>query len=125
MNTPNERDRQRKATGLDGEARARRYLEAQGLDLIETNYRTRAGEIDLIMADGQTIVFVEVRVRRSRGFGGAAASVTRTKQQKLAQAASHWLLNHGRHAARPCRFDVIAFEGDGPPDWIRGAFEVS
>ncbi|TCV93826.1 putative endonuclease [Luteibacter rhizovicinus] len=114
----------RRAAGDRCEARARTFLEGQGLTFVEANYQTRCGEIDLVMREGDTLVFVEVRYRSGRAFGGAAASVTASKQQKLIRAASFYLLRYPRDAQRPCRFDVVAFEGDAPPDWHRGAFDA-
>ena len=77
----------RKQTGDAWELKARRWLEGKGLRFIAANVRGRGGEIDLIMKDGQVIVFVEVRFRQSSRFGGAAASVTLAKQHKLLQTA--------------------------------------
>lgn len=98
------------------------YLQARGLKLLETNYRCRFGEIDLIMRDGEEIVFVEVRLRSHSAFGGARESITRDKQRRLASAASHYLAAHG---ATPCRFDAMLL--DTPAtwrfEWIRNAFD--
>lgn len=96
------------------------FLQSHGLELLETNYRCRFGEIDLIMRDGAETVFVEVRMRRHADFGGAAASITPGKQRRLRAAALHYLAIHGE---RPCRFDAIlatAPEG-GTLEWIRNA----
>ncbi len=104
------------------------YLERQGLRLVERNYRCASGEIDLIMRDRDTLVFVEVRYRRSRRFGGGAESVDRRKQGKLSATAAHYLQTHPGAARRPCRFDVIALTGadNGHPhvDWISNAFQT-
>ncbi|MEO5811879.1 MAG: YraN family protein [Rhodanobacter sp.] len=114
-------------TGDEFEQRACNALERAGLRLLARNYHTRRGELDLIMRDGDTIVFVEVRYRRSAGHGDAATSVTPAKQTKLILAAQQWLGAHPEHARRPCRFDVVSY--DGPADvarqgWLRNAFEV-
>lgn len=109
--------------GRRAEQEALGYLTARGLRLIEANYRCRLGEIDLVMADGNTTVFVEVRMRGSRRFGGAAASVTPTKQRRLYSAARHYLLSRG-HAGGPLRFDVVALDGGAAPHWIPNAFEA-
>ncbi|CAX58028.1 conserved uncharacterized protein [Erwinia billingiae Eb661] len=88
------------------------------------NVRYRVGEIDLIMRDRLTWVFVEVRYRRSDAFGGAAASVTRIKQRKLLRAAAMWL--RGRNSSldsADCRFDVIAITGT-QVDWLPNAFSA-
>ena len=116
-----------RALGDPFELRARAELERAGLTLLTSNYSTRYGELDLVMRDGATIVFVEVRYRKSASHGDAAASVTASKQAKLIQAAQHWLGAYPQHARRTCRFDVISY--DGPTDavrmrWLRGAFEA-
>jgi putative endonuclease len=102
--------------------KARRWLEGKGLRFIAANVRGRGGEIDLIMKDGQIIVFVEVRYRQSSRFGGAAASVTLAKQHKLLQTARLWLARHnGSFDTVDCRFDVIAFTGS-EIEWLKNAF---
>ncbi|HHA2276902.1 TPA: YraN family protein [Enterobacter hormaechei subsp. xiangfangensis] len=112
----------RKQTGDAWELKARRWLEDKGLRFVAANVRGRGGEIDLIMKDGQTIVFVEVRYRQSSRFGGAAASVTLAKQQKLLQTAHLWLARHnGSFDTVDCRFDVVAFTGNAI-DWLKNAF---
>lgn len=107
------------------EAAALRLLLAQGLTLLARNLSCRAGEIDLAMRDGDTLVFVEVRARASIRFGGAAASIGREKQARLARAAALWLpelaRRHWRGLAPPARFDAVVFDG-GKPAWLRGAF---
>ncbi|MGK8280606.1 YraN family protein [Enterobacter hormaechei] len=112
----------RKQTGDAWELKARRWLEGKELRFVAANVRGRGGEIDLIMKDGQTIVFVEVRFRQSSRFGGAAASVTLAKQQKLLQTAHLWLARHnGSFDTVDCRFDVVAFTGNAI-DWLKNAF---
>ncbi|HDR2890206.1 TPA: YraN family protein [Enterobacter asburiae] len=112
----------RKQTGDAWEVKARRWLEGKGLRFIAANVRGRGGEIDLIMKDGQTTVFVEVRFRQSSQFGGAAASVTPAKQQKLLQTALLWLARHnGSFDTVDCRFDVVAFTGNDI-EWLKNAF---
>ena len=113
--------------GARFEQRALESLEHAGLKLVERNYRTRFGELDLVMRDGNTLVFVEVRYRRDSRFGGGAASVGPAKREKLTRAAQGFLQAHPRLAAMPCRFDVVAFDGeaDSPQrDWQRAAFEI-
>ena len=97
------------------------FLEAKGLRVIERNYRCRLGEIDVIAREGATTVFVEVRQRASRAFGGAAASITTAKRQRLVRAARHYL---SRQRTLPqCRFDALLIEGDPPRiEWLRNAF---
>ncbi len=107
--------------GKDAEAHAARFLEAQGLKIVERNYHCRYGEIDLIARDDATLVFVEVRARKSSAFGGAGASITASKRQKLTRTALHYLAGIGR--TPQCRFDAVLLTGeDGPVEWIRDAF---
>jgi putative endonuclease len=114
--------------GQEAEDRACRYLQAQGLTLVQRNYRLaggphrRGGEIDLIMhtPDG-TLVFVEVRARAQARQGGAAASVTLHKQRRIQRAAQHFLMRWRQ--CPPCRFDVVALEGEQLL-WWPGAFEA-
>jgi putative endonuclease len=118
----------RQAAGVAAEDRALRHLQAQGLTLLQRNYRVargpsaRGGEIDLVMRDRDgTLVFVEVRARSSTRHGGAAASVSAGKQRALVYAARHYL---AALAAMPrCRFDVVALDGDDL-NWLRAAFEA-
>ncbi len=107
--------------GQTAESRAEAFLKSRGLKPVARNWRCRFGEIDLIMQDGATLVFIEVRLRSRSDFGGAAASVTPAKQKKLLAAARQYLT--ALNTLPPCRFDVIAFSGDAPPDWIRNAFD--
>jgi putative endonuclease len=110
--------------GLEAEAAAARLLESKGLAIVARNYRTRFGEVDLVAREGATLVFVEVRSRSSRAFGGAAASIDARKQARLVAAARHYLARLGAEPA--CRFDVVTWDGDsGPPAWIRGAFDLA
>ena len=112
----------RKAAGDAREKQARCWLEEKGLRFIAANVRERGGEIDLIMKQAATIVFVEVRFRRSDAFGGAAASVDRRKQQRLLLAARHWLARqNGSFETVDCRFDVVAFTGNHI-EWLQNAF---
>ena len=118
-----------KQAGDVAEARALAHLMAQGLSLVERNYRVargphaRGGEIDLIMRERDgTLVFVEVRARRSSSFGGAAASVSAAKRRSLMLAAQYFLST--LRASPPCRFDVIAIDAERI-EWLRGAFDAS
>jgi putative endonuclease len=100
------------------------FLRQQGLRHRCSNFRCRFGEIDLIMEDGERVVFVEVRLRRHSGFGGAAASVTPTKQRKLIQTAAIYA-NTERLGHRPMRFDIVAFDGEAAePEWLQDAFQA-
>lgn len=112
----------RQQTGTDYEQRARCYLEQAGLKFVAANLRFRGGELDLVMREGTCWVFVEVRYRQDARFGGAAASVTRAKQQKLLRAAASWLaMQQGSFAVSDCRFDVVAITGD-QLEWLTNAF---
>jgi putative endonuclease len=99
------------------------YLQDKGLALIESRYRCRWGEIDLILRDRDTVVFAEVRLRRSRTFGGAAYSIDRRKQARIIATARHYL---ARTEDSACRFDVVLLEGTEPSqiEWIRDAFSA-
>ncbi|MEO8998965.1 MAG: YraN family protein [Rhodanobacter sp.] len=117
-----------RADGDVFEQRARAELVRAGLTCLAHNYSTRYGELDLVMRDGDTIVFVEVRYRKSASHGDAATSITASKQSKLIKAAQHWLAAHPNHVRHPCRFDVVSY--DGPADairreWLRAAFEAA
>ena len=115
------------AAGARYEDIALAHLERSGLILIARNYRCRYGEIDLVMRERDTVVFVEVRYRRGGRFGDGIDSVDAGKRAKLVRAASAFLAEHPRLAQAACRFDVLAI-GDHarlPPDWRRNAFEVS
>jgi putative endonuclease len=115
----------RRETGGLHEAAAARHLEARGLTVLARNAVSRFGELDLVLADGDTTVFAEVRYRRGDGWGGAAASVDAGKQRRLVAAARAWLARHPEAARRPCRFDVVAVGGVPPYriDWLRDAFQ--
>ena len=109
--------------GDEAERIAAGYLQRKGLALIETNYRCRWGEIDLVLRDRDTTVFIEVKLRRSRSFGGAAYSVTPRKQARIIAAARHYLAGKKE---MPCRFDVVLLDRLKPPriEWIRDAFSA-
>ena len=114
----------RKADGDNAERIAERYLQQHGLTTIARNYRCRYGEIDLIMQDGDTTAFIEVRYRASSNFGGAAASIHPAKQRRIIAAAGHYLTNI-RHPP-PCRFDAILLKklDAAGVEWIKDAFGV-
>jgi putative endonuclease len=129
MDTSGAGPRSRKSAGDEAELQALAYLQRQGLVLVQRNYRVaagpraRAGEVDLIVRERDgTLVFVEVRVRRDASHGGAAASVTPTKQRRLVYAARHYLLRLA--SPPPCRFDVVAVES-GRIDWFKAAFDAA
>ena len=114
-----------KQKGDAAEDAALRHLQAAGLRLLARNYRTPGrggGEIDLILREpGGTLVFAEVRQRTSSTHGGAAASVSATKQRRIVFAARHYLMRLG--APPPCRFDVVVVEPAGL-QWLQGAFDA-
>lgn len=118
-----------KNAGDEAEAQALAHLERQGLTLVRRNYRvargprSRGGEIDLILRDRDgTLVFVEVRSRKGTGFGGAAGSISLSKQRSIVLAAEHFLLHLA--SPPPCRFDVVTIEG-ARTEWLRAAFDAS
>jgi putative endonuclease len=107
--------------GRHAEDLAAAYLQRQGLELVERNYRCRFGEIDLIARDGKTLVFVEVRMRTSDDFGGAIASITAGKRDKLLRTARHYLA--GKARAPACRFDALLVSGpEHSVEWLKNAF---
>jgi len=111
------------AAGAAAEAAAAGFLAARGLTPVCANYRCRRGEIDLVLRDGATTVFVEVRLRTHPAFGGAAESIDARKQARIIAAARHYLA--GKPEA-PCRFDVVLLDRLDPPriKWIRDAFSA-
>jgi len=119
----NSRDR-----GQDAEQACCQYLQQQGLKLLERNYHGRRGELDLIMLDNNTVVFVEVRYRKNNAFGGALESITASKQQKLRITAEQYLQKETR--LKNGRFDVVAMTGKVQNnsstnytfEWIKNAF---
>jgi len=109
--------------GVIAEKKALNYLLEHGLTLLHQNYYCRFGEVDLIMADQETLVFIEVRYRKNGQFGGALASINKTKQRKIIKTATHYL---AQLSSEPyCRFDAIALnDTDIEPLWIKDAFQV-
>ena len=88
------------------------------------NARYRDGEVDLIVRERELLVFVEVRMRVSERFGGAAVSVDSLKQKRIARAAQHWLFREYGERWPACRFDVVTVDGGGTIEWIRDAFQM-
>lgn len=109
--------------GNQAERYAEAFLVSHKLLLVQRNYRCRFGEIDLIMRDGETLVFIEVRMRARRDFGGAGSSITVSKQQKVVRTARHYLLS--LKAEPCCRFDAVLLSSENGNDieWIRNAFD--
>ncbi|MCC8393483.1 YraN family protein [Paraburkholderia sp. MMS20-SJTR3] len=117
-----------KTVGAAFEARAQAFLQRQRLRFVARNVACRGGEIDLVMRDRDgALVFVEVRARAQRHYGGAAASIGWRKKQRIVRAARHYLATLARrdepYEQPTCRFDVIAFEG-GRLEWLRDAFRA-
>lgn len=113
------------ARGRIAEDLAAAHLSAHGVRIIARNVRCRNGEVDLIGRDRDTTVFVEVRLRGGARFGGAAASITARKQQRIIHAARWWLAGAGRaYADTPCRFDAVLLDDTRAEavHWLRGAF---
>jgi len=116
-------DRQR--LGGDAEERAAHQLRAAGLVLLHRNYRCRLGELDLVAREGHTLVIVEVRLRSSSRFGGAAASITHAKRRRIVLATRHLLARYPSLQKLPVRFDAMLVEAaEGPIEWLRGAFDA-
>jgi len=116
----------RRAIGAEHERTALEYLQARGLKLVTKNFNCRMGEIDLIMRDQNTLVFVEVRFRNSRSHGGAVASINYKKQQKLWRTAQYYLVSIKKYDKIACRFDIIAIEMQGQQthiQWLQNALE--
>lgn len=111
----------RQIAGDAGEDAALSHLTGKGMSLVERNFRCRGGEIDLVMRDGETLVFVEVRARADARHGGAAASITTRKQARLIVAAQVFLQRY--RMPPPCRFDVVAIDG-GEIAWLKNAIEM-
>lgn len=110
--------------GRAAEDSALAFLLGQQLQLISRNFYCRFGEIDLIMQSANgTLIFCEVRARKSEAFGGALASITPAKQQKIIAAADYFLQHHPQFSALPCRFDVVVYQG-AQLEWLQAAFTI-
>jgi putative endonuclease len=112
------------SAGAQAEQWAAQYLQQHGLKLVAQNYRSRFGEIDLIMQDGTSLVFIEVRLRRNANFGGAAASIDAHKQQRIIRTAHQYLA--GLSHTPPCRFDAVLLDnvkGENA-QWLKNAFDA-
>ena len=111
--------------GAEAEQAACQFLEQSGCTLICRNYHSRRGEIDLIMREGDRLLFVEVRFRRNDAFGGAAGSITHAKQQKIIASARAFLHHHPHFYPLDCRFDVVTLQRHAERwqiEWLPGAF---
>ncbi len=113
--------------GQAAEQLALHYLEQQGLRLVKQNFHSYQGEIDIIMRQGDNLVFVEVRQRSSSHYGSALESITPKKQQRIIQTAHYYLQRHPQQQNDPCRFDVVVIEplsGEEKIQWIQNAFQA-
>ena len=106
--------------GEQAEKQAYEFLISQGLTLIERNFRSPYGELDLIMKDGKTLVIVEVRFRKNDKFGSALESVTHSKQAKISATTEIYLSSQTE--SMPIRFDVVGISGNGELKWVKDAF---
>jgi putative endonuclease len=115
----------RKLLGRKGEDRAARHLSSLGYRVLERNYRTSHGEIDIIALDRENVVFIEVKTRSGAAYGAPELAVDRRKQERMVKAALGYLKRKQLHQMA-CRFDVVAISGNGPDDiqLIRNAFEM-
>ena len=113
--------------GIDSEGLATEFLRKKGYRILERNYRTRRGEMDIVAEEAGALVFVEVKARRGDQFGGPHAAVGWRKQQQLIRVASHYMARH-RIENRDCRFDLVLISEDPlrrkQIDLVRNAFEV-
>ena len=118
----------RKLFGQAGESAAEEYLRRKGYRIVARNLRSPLGELDLVAEDGQVLVFVEVKARRTDAFGGAIHAVDHRKQEKLIQLAAQYLARH-HIKDRLCRFDVVLLQGSDATvpkiEHIQNAFEIS
>lgn len=117
-------DRSRQQSGRDAEGQALAHLQQHGLQLVAQNWLCKRGELDLVMLDGDTVVFVEVRYRKNTQWGGALDSIDERKRRKLIFAAQYFLQRESRWADRPCRFDVVAIDSNAAQlNWLQNAFD--
>lgn len=112
-------------SGRQAEALAAQFLVRQGLQVLTQNFRCRGGEIDLVCRDRKSLVFVEVRLRRNANYGGAAASITASKQARIILAARHYLSANAANES-DCRFDCVLLDGldENRIEWLRDAFSA-
>ena len=112
----------KRETGAEYEKKTARYLESCGYKIISSNFRCRAGEIDLIARDGRYLVFIEVKYRVNAQMGEPQEAVDTKKQQKISRTAAYYCMRHGISSEQPCRFDVAAFT-EGKWMVIQNAFD--
>lgn len=128
LNTDEAMHRSTLARGHEAETLAANYLSERGMKILDRNVRAGRGEIDLVMQEGETVVFVEVRARKSTATVSAVESISRSKRLKVIETAERLLIARVEWCHRPCRFDVVAvstFPNAGPVhiDWIKDAFQ--
>lgn len=104
---------------------ALRLLESKGLVLLARNHRCRCGELDLIMAQGETVVVVEVRLRNNLQHGSALESISSSKQSRVARCAMLWWAQQGQRSFKHLRFDVVALEKGAAPLWVQNAWQIN
>lgn len=120
-----------KTIGKTAEIAAKKFLQEQGLRLVEENYFCRKGEIDLIMRDDQQLIFIEVKFRRNNHHGSGAEAVTIQKRLKIISTARHYLHQHNLTEAISCRFDVVSINPTSNQhkpfaiQWLRNAFDLN
>ncbi len=117
-----------RSKGLHFENLAQQFLQKKGLKPLAHNYSCRSGEIDLIMRDGTTLCFIEVKYRKNSAFGGTAYSVSRAKQEKIIRSALHYISGHPQYQQSAYRFDVVFIQpatqnGTNEFEWIKSAFD--
>lgn len=115
------------AKGVRAERLVAQYLEQRGLHVLALNHRYRGGEIDLVVRDGDTLCFVEVRHRSSARYGTALETLRREKLRRIVRTAEHFLAVVWQGPRCACRFDVVTVDGEAPPriTWLRDAFTSS
>lgn len=118
-----ERRTSQQITGHFAENLACVYLQSQNVVILDRNYRCRRGEIDVVAREAETLIFLEVRFRKSNRYGGAAASITKRKQLRTILAAQRYLQQKGL-TNMPCRFDVVAIDGNNSVNWIKHAYSL-
>jgi putative endonuclease len=110
--------------GAAAEDQALAFLQGQGLTLVARNWRCKAGELDLVMRDADTLVVAEVRMRRRDDYGDPLETVDARKQAKLVRATRLFLARTPALAEEPLRFDIVTLDGDGTVEWLQEAFDV-
>lgn len=119
-----QRGRQARSQGNKAEQLAVALIEKNGFTCLAQNYRSKAGEIDIIATQGELLLFIEVKHRSNRSYGSAEEMVNPAKQKKIVRAAKQFLQQQPRYQNHQCRFDVIAFNGQQQASWLTNAFEA-